>query len=63
MDSSEIFITGFGTGMFTGVISAYAIELMTWLISHLWHRWQRLHYPAVNIYQRVAELLPFFVRY
>ena len=33
MDSSEIFITGFGTGMFTGVISAYAIELMTWLIS------------------------------
>jgi hypothetical protein len=43
MDSSEIFITGFGTGMFTGVISAYAIELMTWLISHLWHRWQQLH--------------------
>ena len=42
MDSSEIFITGFCTGVFSGIIAAFVFEFTTYLISRLWLRWKRL---------------------
>jgi len=41
MDSGEIFLMGFGSGVFTGVVAAILFEFLTFLVTELLKRRKR----------------------
>ncbi len=41
MDSSEIFLMGFGSGVFTGVVAAILFEFLTFLVTEFLKRRKR----------------------